>query len=528
MKRYRLILTLCTIMLFGACNVEVENPNNILLKNHWKTDVDAEYGVNAIYNTFYKPGGYMRWIWFRFDISSDEGFSKSPWASMKEWTQFRYTNYNFSEGNAMTYKLCYQAIYRANQVLHYVPEIPFEDPYKKEQLLGQAYFLRGLYYYNLAMLWGSDKKSLAINLEETLPTPGLKPYGHTGTEVYEQAIHDFGRAQELLPAEWKGIDKGRATKGAALAFRAKCYMQLHKWEDAKNDLFWLVEGTGKGYYDLVADYAQNFQSQDGRYENNVESVFEIQYSDTHKAPAGDSDFEVDPNMGQHRAMFFGPPSIGWTDAEMRPWVVEQMRKEKNKSGGYDIRLKSTAFYDNMHNDFAGNDRIYNLKSNSSTWGQSTWKGRTFIRKYSSTDEREKEDYYNPINIRLIRFSDVLLMYAECIVESGGSLADAVRHVDRVRARANMHPLNQNYPLATSDPEVFLKQLQMERVMELSTEGHRWADLQRWGLLDSNEGIEELKARDADFATFIVGKHKCLPIPSNEKNNNPNIEQNPNY
>lgn len=527
MKKYRLILIFCIVgLFFGSCDVEVENPNNILVKNHWKTERDAEYGVNAVYNMFYKPGLYSRWIWFRYDTTSDEGYSRSPWASLKEWTQFRYTNYDFSEGNALTYKECYQAIFRANQVLHYVPEIPFEDPYKKERILGQAYFLRGLFYYNLAILWGSENKSLAINLEDELPTPGMKPLGHTKTEVFEQAIHDLGKAQQMLPATWSGDDKGRATKGAALAFKAKCHMQLHQWNEAKNELFWMVEGAGKSYYNLV-DYAQNFLSKGG-VENNIESVFEIQYSDIHKAPAGDSDFEVDPNLGQHRGQFFAPPGIGWNDAEMRPWIVDEFKKEKDKSGNYDIRLKYTAFYPNMHNDFTNNTRIYNLVSNNSLWGQSNWTGRVFCRKYSSSDERDTEDYYNPINIRLIRYSDVLLMYAECIAESGGSVSTAVSYVDRVRTRANMPLLSVNHASATTDRATFLKRLQMERSLELATEGHRWADLQRWGLLETTQGVDELKARDADFDNFIIGKHNTLPIPSTEKNNNPNIEQNPNY
>ncbi|MCD8262379.1 MAG: RagB/SusD family nutrient uptake outer membrane protein [Bacteroides sp.] len=193
--------------------------------------------MNAIYNMFYKTGTYTRWWWFRTDLTSDKGFSASPWAELKDWTQFRYVNYDFFEGNKNTYHNWYQGIYRANQVLHHIGDIPFEDPYKKERLMGQAYFLRGLFYYNLAMLWGSTAKSLAIILEDDVYTPGMKPDGHTGKEVYEQAISDLGRAQELLPEEWGSSDKGRATKGAALAVRAKCYMQLHQWEEAKSDLF---------------------------------------------------------------------------------------------------------------------------------------------------------------------------------------------------------------------------------------------------------------------------------------------------
>ena len=66
------------------------------------------------------------------------------------------------------------------------------------------------------------------------------------------------------------------------------------------------------------------------------------------------------------------------------------------------------------------------------------------------------------------------------------------------------------------------------MLELATEGHRWADIKRWGLLDNQAGIDELKARDTDFDNFVIGRHYCLPIPTFENRNNPNINQNPGY
>ena len=152
----------------------------------------------------------------------------------------------------------------------------------------------------------------------------MQPEGNTGAEVYQQAISDFTEAQSLLPEEWNDANKGRATKGAALAFRAKCYMQMHQWAEAKNDLQWLVDGAGSQYYDLVDNYEDNFRVDT---ENNIESVFEIQYSDIHKAPAGDGDFDVDPNLGLNRGQFFAPPGIGWTDGEIRPWLVTEFKRE---------------------------------------------------------------------------------------------------------------------------------------------------------------------------------------------------------
>jgi hypothetical protein len=521
MKKYLYILL--TIFIINACDVNVDNPNTITTATFWKTEADAQYGINAVYNMFYKPGTYSRWIWFRLDLTSDEGFSQSPWAELKEWTQFQYRNYNFWEGNGWTYRDSYEAIFRANQVLFNVPEIEFNNENEKNWILGQAYFLRGLHYYNLALLWGSDNKSLPIVLEPS--TPGIQPEGFTGTEVYQQAISDFTEAQSLLPEEWSNADKGRATKGAALAFRAKCHMQIHQWGEARNDLQWLVEGGGSEYYDLVPNYEDNFRV---NTENNIESVFEIQYSDIHKAPAGDGDFDVDPNLGLNRGQFFAPPGIGWTDGELRPWLVTEFKKEKDLNDGFDIRLKYTAFYSEQHLDFDDNEAIYREVSNNDTWNRDNWRGRVFYRKYSSEHYRNFDDYHNPTNVRLIRFADVLLMYAESIVESGGNLADATTHVDRVRARVNLPPLAVNHPTAVSNNEAFLKRLQMERVLELATEGQRWPDIKRWGLVDTQAGIDELKGRDPDFNFFVIGRNDVLPIPSSEADNNPNITQNPGY
>ena len=152
MKKYLYIFILATAFVFiNGCDVNVDNPNTLTQSTFWKTQKDAEHGVNAVYNMFYKPGTYSRWIWFRLDLTSDEGFSQSPWAELKEWTRFQYLNYNFWEGNGWTYRDSYEAIFRANQVLHHLPEIEM-DQEVKDQLTGQAYFLRGLYYYNI-VIW---------------------------------------------------------------------------------------------------------------------------------------------------------------------------------------------------------------------------------------------------------------------------------------------------------------------------------------------------------------------------------------
>ena len=115
-----------------------------------------------------------------------------------------------------------------------------------------------------------------------------------------------------------------------------------------------------------------------------------------------------------------------------------------------------------------------------------------------------------------------------------SASDAAVYVDKVRERAGLSKLKDSrWKDCLSSKEVFIKRLQMERALELCFEGWRWADLKRWGLLDSQAGIDELKARDKDFNNFVIGKHKRMPIPTSEVeiskiDDVPQLTQNPNY
>jgi hypothetical protein len=128
----------------------------------------------------------------------------------------------------------------------------------------------------------------------------------------------------------------------------------------------------------------------------------------------------------------------------------------------------------------------------------------------------------------------LLNYAECLVETGSSPATAAVYVDKVRERAGLLKLaDSQWSTSLDSKDAFIKRLQTERTLELCFEGWRWADLKRWGLLDSQAGVDELKARDRDFNNFVVGKHRRMPIPRNEVDVSTvdgvvHLTQNPNY
>ena len=509
MKKIVLYTTLLSALLFfNSCNdedLELTNPNALTTDQFWATPSDAEQGVNSIYAMFYKDGLWSRWMYFRMDLTSDEGFSKSPWIELADWTRFNYVNYNFWEGNGVTWRDTYKAIFRCNQVLANVPEIEFTDPARKESILAEAKFLRALHYFYAAELW----ENIPLVLEPS--TPGDLPQQQTKEQIFAQVETDLNEAFQALPLTWDGPNIGRPTRGAVKGFLAKLYMQQRKWSEAKATMDYLISGEG-AMYSLVSNYKDNFTDLN---ENNPESVFEIQFGGQR---LGGTDEAANAAVSNTRAQFFAPRSIGWSDGQARNWMVGLFKEEPNVNGGIDERLRHTLFYADIEADFG--DLIYGRH-----W---EWDAdEAWFRKGQRDYYRNNEDYYSQVNYRMIRYADILLMYAEALNELGQT-TEAYQYVDLVRARAKMAPLATAHPEIGSSHDQFLARLKKERVLELCGESVRWLDLKRWGDLETQAGVDAIAERDPDFNGFVVGKTIRMPIPQSEVENNPNLQQNPGY
>lgn len=522
MKNIKYTSILLLLILLGySCNqdlLDIDNPNEATTESFWKTQDDAVAGVNACYSQLYKEGTWMRWLSFRYDLTSDEGWSSSPWNELANWVKFDYANYNFYEGNNVHLEHFYRGIFRCNQVLKYVPEIEFTtNTARKESALAEAKFLRALWYFQVVLLW--EKGSLVLEPVDA----GYTPVQATDVQIYAQIEKDLKEAAEALPETWETANKGRATKGAAKALLAKVYMQQNKYDLAKTELQWLISKEGT-IYGLVDNWVDNFTHLN---ENNIEGVFEIQFNDANKGGTGNN---ASMATGFQRTQFYAPGGIGWGDGKARQWLVDEYKKEKQADGKNDIRLYHSILYEQYLEDFPDGDPMYYYIDTRTAWEPRGWRGSCFIRKYNTSYFRQREDYFAPNNYRVIRYADVLLNYAECIIKTGGSAADAVPYVNKVRERVNLSKLEDSaFKDAMNSPEAFMKRLQMERTLELCFEGWRWADLKRWGLLDNQAGIDELKSRDADFNNFVIGKHNRLPIPQIEIDNSAGgLTQNPGY
>ncbi|RYY52670.1 MAG: RagB/SusD family nutrient uptake outer membrane protein, partial [Chitinophagaceae bacterium] len=403
--------------------------------------------------------------------------------------------------------------FRANQVIDKVPGITMDETLKA-QYIGEAKFLRAITYYNLVTIFGN------VPLVLTPSNPADKPFQASQQEVWDQIEKDLTEAAEALPISYTGDNIGRATKGAAYAMLGRVYLQQLEYQPAADALAWLITGPGSTLYDLVPDFGDNFKH---TTENNKESVFEIQFK---MRPEGGGDDGPTSNVGTSRAPFFAPPSNGFTDANMQRWVVGEFLKENTAGGDRDPRLAYTALYDSTDERGPDFTQVYGASFTSRNFDAGI-RQRVWYRKYLDDYFRinEFEVFNSPINFRLIRFADVLLMYAEAL-NGLDRTAEAYPFVDRVRVRAGLAPLSTAIPGLGKD--AFLRQLMHERITELTGESLRWNDLARWGYFDDATKLAELKARDSEFNNFVIGKSKYMPIPQSEIDINPNLDQNPNW
>ncbi|GAB3699646.1 RagB/SusD family nutrient uptake outer membrane protein [Spirosoma flavus] len=507
MKNIIICLGLAAISLLTACdrNLNIVNPNQLTAQSFWKTDADALAGVNAVYSTTHR-GGITRWMLFYYIIRSDEGRSQSPATDIvNNMDQFLITDYNY--GNAVSvWNDNYIGVNRANQVIDNVPNIQM-DATLRNRYVGEAKFLRAMYYYHLVTLWGNVPLILQTSVV------GDKPASATVAQVWAQIEKDLTDAAAVLPTTYSGGEVGRATKGAAYALLAKAQMQQQKYTESLTPLQWLVEGDGKTVYSLTPNYRDNFLITS---ENNRESVFEWQFQINTAENTDDDSQTPNQNYGTSIAQFFGPSGIGWSDGEAQRWPTREFY-ERTSTGARDPRLEASFLFDSTNVKGPDSTLIYG-QTFTQRYGRDN--KRVWFRKFQNDHWKNEEGYRSPNNWRYIRYADVLLMYAEAL-NATGKTTQAYTYVDQVRRRAGLPTLTTARPGLTQTQ--FLAQLKHERVTELSGEGHRWNDLARWGDLGP-----QLASRDPAFSTFVKGKSELLPIPQLDRDLNPNLTQNPNY
>lgn len=557
MKLYKPLALLlgCTALVSCEDKLDITNPNQQTTGTFGYTSQDLEECVIAAYNHIRMEGTYAR-VGYNIDVCRGD----EVWNSSQVWyLPFDDLNVSVTDEICMwpwrdwyyTINVCNFITYRTGDDNSVLNE-------QMRRIKGQALFLRALSYFNLTAYYQCPTLITDYNAYSTLD--GLYATNNTYDEVLDQVEADFKEAMELLPSRNEGGQwaQGRATSGAAAGYYARVLMQRHKYSEALTVLKSIINGQ-YGQYRLMANYGDNFR-EGPKYENNDESLFEVQFLDYGSQGTDDewTPVNTSPNATQGHAIEsnFGPGDCGgWADLSATPWLYELFKSERTTSGSLDPRLYWTiGTYEPEWEGFEFGNVCYTLPITADApFVTNNNNGGLPIAKWTNLRtglyDKVVSGLHGGINLRLMRYSDVLLRAAECENEVNGPTDQAIAWINEVRSRAGLANLNKaDFPTADA---LFEQIANVERPKEFGCEYGRGLDLIRWGFFYDADRLQQIKEHNtfrrtndktrvkesvsyteigvdpevkSSYDSYQEG-HEFLPIYQGTLNDNPNLHGN---
>lgn len=477
-----LILVLCGVIILHSCSdfLDLEPVSSSTTGNAFKKAEDIEAALVGCYQTLYSE----YYIWDNIllgDVRSDNCYAGPP----ADVDIYAYDVLTYEPSNVRLFynwRDLFGGVSRANLVLLKIEEVEGLDASRKEEITGEAKFLRSLYYFDLVKLFGG------VPLMETTGSADpneIQIPRNTEQEVYNFIISDLEDAISKLSDNTD--EEGRATKGAANALLAKVWAQSPTRDYAKVVQYCDAVINSPAGYRLTNTYEELFN---GNNYNNSESIFEVQHIGG--TPQG--------NWGPQ---LFLPPSIsgdGW-----RKYATPSV---------------------NLINEF--NNKTDNIRLNASVlfevpgWIDEYWsplgsEAIPFVYKQKHADGWNSGDQFY-----IIRLADILLLKAEALAKLGQG--------DRGRALLNQVRLRAGLAATTATDNQLDDAILNERRLELAFEAQRWYDLVRNNkVIEVMNNLQERDRISGANTNYNMTEHKkILPIPLLEIDRNPALEQNPGY
>ncbi len=490
------LLATFSIALIGvglmSCELQEDVYSIITSENFYKTAGDAETALIAAYDplaTMYNAAVHAS------DFSTDQIYPR-PVVARDTYTLFSYDpNYSSqksfgreNESPLQLWRSCYQGIERVNWVLERIPDTDM-DQARKTAIIGEAHFLRGFYFWMLTKNFGE------IVLKTTPSTSEADAYNPKSTipEVYVQIYQDFEMAVSALPSYGERAPEfGRPSKEAAMAFFAKAALYN---EDYATSLQMAEQVINSGSYRLL---------------DNVEDVFDL---------AKETEARVE-NIWAFESISSVPGRISQVPSLFGPASSAGVAYGNSSFG-------SAFAYQSFYDSFDPRDERRNLLATSYLNRSGELVPQNLITPITADgvlvgkfkDPNSNGGAY-AINLSILRMADVYLIAAEAEAYLNGASPKAYQFINIVRNRANLDDLNGG--LGT---EAFIDAVIQERSWELFAEGDRWFDLTRTGKF-----LEIIPT--ATNSVFPVRnpepKHRYFPIPQDEVNANPLLDQNPEW
>ena len=548
MKHLFTILALVATLAFTSCEdfltEEIRGQQNL---DTYFSDIEScEAYITGCYQDITCGGWWnINTVWLLSEMCSDDAWMGNTSQSQSDYISLaHYQGSGASNGpisNFWQYR--YKAILRCNVAIERIAQMDLVDTERQNQLIAEARFLRGYFYFELVRNFGGVP--LMTSFSDPAEVQGITRA--STEETYAFIEEDLLAAAEVLPGR-NEAEVGRATRGAALGLLGKVYLYQEKWEKARDVLKTVIDSKE---YDLLPEFGQVW---DVEYDNSIESLFEVQYEYDETLAVGGSLSVV---TGSRNG-----PGDGWS------WCQPTANLEQAYiDAGDTVRLKWTIIKSGC-TEIAGENRFNEFIENNSTvanadelieqygWDENCYiidpalhKSARIIRKYFLPLDDRPEVYNtdkSPLNHRILRFADVLLMYAEACNELGQD-NDAQEALNRVHTRAKMSPV-------TATGTQLRDAIRLERRLELAFEQNRLYDIRRWkddsgqpviaSILGPNGSFVQWNMNEATRdryewenqgessdkgSTFQLNRDLVFPIPLYEvTQSNGSIEQNPNW
>lgn len=457
-------------------------------ENFFNTKEDFDRAIIGVYDMM-QPAYLNIWIG---EIASDNaiagGESVNDTRGLHEIENMTHGGVNQELRAVM--RVNYTGIARANYIFENQDKIDFEG---KELILAEAKFMRAYFYFNLVTYFGDmplivDRR---ISINE-IPTTPRTPKA----EIYAQIESDLEDAVAVLPATAGQV--GRLTTGAAMALLGKVLLYQEKYTEASTVLGNLIDNNPGGYA-LFDDYSTMFYAAN---ENVSEDVFTVQFSGLQ---GGDYGCLICLN-GNAAVGFQGIRQYtGPFYADGNAYNLPTQDLYDSFADG-DLRRDATVL--NLDEFIAAQPNSDEITYGIGAGGHTGFFNNKYIKRQGEIGLPD-DDLTSPLNYRVIRWADVLLMAAEAFQQSGND-GRARTELNKVRARVDMPAIN-------SSGDALYQAILDERRYELSGEGYRFFDLVRTGQAADN------------ISGFVVGKNELFPIPQVEIDlAGGNWSQNPGY
>ncbi|MBN7809764.1 RagB/SusD family nutrient uptake outer membrane protein [Algoriphagus sp. H41] len=465
---------LLSLGLLTGCELDLQPISEIGEGTFYQSDADFNTAIIAAYSGLQAP---ILNEWALTELRSDNTRLHNSQTASNIYIPLRELDlmtYTAEQANIYTYWAdTYHNISRVNTVMDRLDDI--QSQALRDQIEGEGAFIRAYHYFNLVRLFEEvfliDRRISAAEAEAMSPA--------STEELYQFIVSDLTIAAAQLPKVYPVASTGRATSWAAKALLAKVYRTQRKYTEAEALLAEIVTGSGATLLTGTTGYQQVFSINN---EMNKEILFAVRFK------AGGL------GLGSPLANYFAPQNSG-------AYVVNGDGNHFNKPTDELVNLyaakdlrQTTAFrtgYIGAGGKFVPDNYVYKFYSN------------------PAISQDSENDF--PI----IRYADVLLLYAEALNENGKT-ATALTYLNQVRQRAGLDAYTMN-DVATK--QEFVDKLLLERRLELAFENQRWFDLVHFGLVKETLDRQfetELFYQEYTFGVEPVSPDKILiPIPQRE-------------